>query len=400
MTNSRFAPSAVPEAGAAPTCPGNRLLLRTIVLTNFLPPYRVPLLRALRDSVQQLRVLVSTRMEGNRDWDVQWDDLDVVKQRTLTFQSQWRHPSGFGERVYVHVPIDTFGQMRRYAPEVIISGEMGARSVFAALYKTLNTHVKLILWATVSEHSERGRGRLRSILRRWLLSRADAVLVNGESGARYVAAFGVPKERVFRVPYTTRVDEFTECSLRRDGTAARRLLFVGQLIERKGLLPLFEALARWCRSHPDQVADLWIVGGGPLREGLSQYPRPTNFQLTMLGPVPYDTLPSIYAQCGVLVFPTLADEWGIVVNEALAAGLPVLGSSYSQAVEELIVHGQNGWLIQPDQAASLDDMLTQVFETPVERLEEMREIARKNALALTPRSAAAGIVAALEQACA
>ena len=51
---------------------------------------------------------------------------------------------------------------------------------------------------------------------------------------------------------------------------------------------------------------------------------------------------------GVLVFPTLADEWGLVVNEALAAGVPVLGSLYSQAVEELVRDGENGWTFRPD----------------------------------------------------
>ena len=79
-----------------------------------------------------------------------------------------------------------------------------------------------------------------------------------------------------------------------------------------------------------------IVGSGGLSSKIEQLCAPDNLDITLLGPQPYDQLQKIYQKAGVLVFPTLADEWGIVVNEALFAGLPVLGSIYSQAVEGLI----------------------------------------------------------------
>ena len=54
----------------------------------------------------------------------------------------------------------------------------------------------------------------------------------------------------------------------------------------------------------------------------------------------------VYAKASLFAFPTLADEWGVVVNEAMAAGLPVLGSIYSQAVEELVEDGVSGWVFR------------------------------------------------------
>src|SRR5258708_40228945 len=64
----------------------------------------------------------------------------------------------------------------------------------------------------------------------------------------------------------------------------------------------------------------------PLKVFLEGYVFPQNITVKFCGAVAYSELPGIYAQCGLLVFPTLADEWGMVVNEALAAGLPILGS--------------------------------------------------------------------------
>ena len=72
--------------------------------------------------------------------------------------------------------------------------------------------------------------------------------------------------------------------------------------------------------------NLWVVGTGCLGDSLERYTFPSNVTVRFLGAVPYGNLPNVYAECGLLVFPTLSDEWGMVVNEAMAAGLPVLGS--------------------------------------------------------------------------
>ncbi len=75
-----------------------------------------------------------------------------------------------------------------------------------------------------------------------------------------------------------------------------------------------------------------------------------NVKLEFLGVFQYDDLPEIYGSAEVFVLPTLADTWAVVVNEALLAGLPVLGSIYAQAVEELIQEGGTGWNFRPDNA--------------------------------------------------
>ncbi len=150
------------------------------------------------------------------------------------------------------------------------------------------------------------------------------------------------------VPYTTEMNALTRMSLERPNETALRLLYVGQLIGRKGLFAFFDILREWALRHEGRTVNLWIAGVGDLRDGLEKYAFPRNVAVTFLGAVAYDDLPNVYAECGLLVFPTLADEWGMVVNEAMAAGLPVLGSVYSQAVEELVREGRNGWSFRPE----------------------------------------------------
>ena len=312
---------------------------KVVLLTNFVAPYRIPMLEAVAVRVGDLRVWVSTLMETNRPWRPEWGSLRIEAQRSMAFQHLGRHPHGYTEREIVHLPYDTLLRLRRERPDIVVSAEFGARTVQAALYCTASS-TPLVIWATVSESSEKGRGRARRLLRRALLPRADAVLVNGCSGARYVRALGAPADRVVMVPYTSALPGIAAGdSGRRE---ARRLLYVGQLIERKGIVPFIVALGRWGRRHPAEQVTLELVGDGPEAVRLARVPLPGNVTVRCSGTVVYEQITGAYARAGLFVFPTLADEWGLVVNEAMAAGLPVLGSVYSQAVEELVRDGVSG----------------------------------------------------------
>jgi glycosyltransferase involved in cell wall biosynthesis len=183
----------------------------------------------------------------------------------------------------------------------------------------------------------------------------------------------------------------------RGGPARRRLLYAGQLADRKGIRPFLAALREWAAANPQQQIELWIAGHGALQPWLAAFEAPPNLAMTLLGHVPFDELPAVYAQCGILVFPTLADEWGLVVNEAMASGLPVLGSRYSQAVEELVEDGVNGWVFDPDDPAATQRALDSVFETSNSRLDQMRLAARRRVETLTPEGAAEQIAKVIER---
>jgi hypothetical protein len=176
----------------------------------------------------------------------------------------------------------------------------------------------------------------------------------------------------------------------------KRLLYAGQLIERKGLLPFTTALKRWAAKNPDRRIELTFAGDGPLREMLEAAAPPANLRFEFLGNVSYEDLPEVYAKAGVLVFPTLADTWGVVVNEALAAGLPVLGSTYSQAVKQLVVDGKDGWTFRADQPEEMYAAIDRCLSTPADRLQAMRAEAQRTAMELTPVRVASMIQAAIE----
>lgn len=357
--------------------------MKVVVLMNFVPPYHVPLLSLLSRRVHSLQVIVSTLMEANRDWEPNWGDLDVIAQRTLTLRSKWRHPAGFVDAQYVHVPLDTMLLLMRYRPDAIISTEMGARSMGAILYRLIHPKTQLLLWLNVSERTERGRGPLRRALRRQMVRAADGVFVDGRSGAQYLRSIGVSDARMHILPYSTD-PAFAQTALSRAEDAAKRLLFVGQLAPRKGILAFLDVLCRWASAHPSRPIEMTVVGEGPQGSAVASLVPPGNLSLTLLGSMPYAALAGCYASSGILVFPTLADEWGIVVNEALASGVPVLGSKHSQAVLEMVEEGKTGWIFDPEDPEATYRAIDKVMELLPAEVARMRATCRERALLYAP----------------
>jgi glycosyltransferase involved in cell wall biosynthesis len=357
-----------------------------VLLTNFVAPYRIPMLEAVAQRVGDLRIWVSTLMEANRPWRPESGMLQVEVQRCLTVKHRSRHPHGYVEQQLVHIPYDTISRLRHQRPDVVVSAEFGARTAQALLYCAA-TATPSVVWATVSESSEKGRGPARRFLRRTLLPRADAVLVNGRSGARYVRELGARPERIVTVPQTSGLPDIRVTEVP-GSEHERRLLYVGQLIERKGIVPFVTALARWGGRHPGDKVTLELVGEGPEAARLAQVPVPENVTVRWCGELPYEQMAQAYSRARLFVFPTLADEWGLVVNEAMAAGVPVLGSIYSQAVEELIEDGVSGWVFRPNDPESVDDALDRALCVEASQLALMRAAARQTVKGLSPELAA------------
>jgi glycosyltransferase involved in cell wall biosynthesis len=215
------------------------------------------------------------------------------------------------------------------------------------------------------------------LLRKKLIHHADAVVTNGSSGRRYLTGLGADPSRVHVVHQASELD--AQHRTHRPG-GPLRLLFVGRLVSLKGLRLLLSALV------PYQAGcwSLTVVGDGPERTQLQAFVSRQGLPVEFAGFVPRARLPELFSNHDVLVFPTLKDEWGLVVGEALRAGLPVLGSLYSEAVCEMVVDGVTGWVMRPDRPASIRAALNQLFAASDMELRRASELAHQSVQQLSP----------------
>ena len=355
------------------------------LLINIITRHQHPQFAAARRHLPRMQCLLSAANEPHRDYDPDFSLLEVSIQKSWTVRKKWKHSAGFADDLNVHIPYDTPAWLHRMRPRAVLSFELGFRTLCAAMHRRTHRRCGLAIVVNESEHTAGSWGLARRMLRPMLLNSADVVTYNGSSGRRYLRdRMRVPEQKLLHVPYTAHPGMLFTGGTNRPATRRHRMLYVGQLTERKNPLAFLRCLMRWCADHPSREVELSMAGRGPLVEPIRELVKPANFRLELLGAVPPENLPGVYQTHGLMVFPTLADEWGLVVNESMHSGLPVLSSIYAQATLDLIREGENGWRFAPDDDAASYAGIDRALSSSVNRVDAMAAAARLSVADRTP----------------
>lgn len=200
---------------------------------------------------------------------------------------------------------------------------------------------------------------------------AWGVMPFGTAGANYFLRYGARTDRVFRVPAepdysvieSVTDEDIRDACARHDLTPGRRrLVFCGRLIPLKRVDTLLDAFAMVATERPDW--DLVVIGDGPLREELgARVPAGLRSRVKWTGFLSGSRdIASVYRACDALVLPSDFDQWALVVNEAVAAGLAVITSDVVGASEDLLRAGVNGRTFPPRDTARLAEAILDVTD--------------------------------------
>lgn len=372
-----------------------------VLLVNFVAPNMRGVFQEISRRVRRLTILSSVAVESNRQWNADWGELDVRVQKTWTITCHPKHPGGYRDVNYIHVPLDTISQLKRLRGDVVVSLELGARSLLSTVYRKLHPNCAHLIAVNASERSEAGRGPIRERLRRRLLRRADWITYNGPSCRRLLLALGADEATMSAWDYAADPSKPYRGPLTRGRPNDRSqlsLLTVGELSERKGVMLAVRQLSSWASRNPERTIDWNLVGAGPLESHLRQYDVPSNLRLHFHGFCEPELIRDHYRDHDFLLFPTLADEWGLVVDESLCSGLPVIGSCHAQAITTLIRDGENGMTYDPEVEESLSSRLDRLMAMPDHAMQAMPSAARESSSERTCANSADQFAAAVTSA--
>jgi glycosyltransferase involved in cell wall biosynthesis len=211
-----------------------------------------------------------------------------------------------------------------------------------------------------SKFDDRPRNSGFEFLKRLGLSGFSAVMVAGARGAAYFRSLGFGRR-----PILFGCDTVDVARIRADAAilpapsppdfAARDFVYVGRFVEKKNLSLLIEGFARYCQNEGDSERRLVLVGAGPLEDKL----RGEAERLLPPGRVVFTGFLSGKALSGTLagalglVLVSHSEQWGLVINEALALGLPVIVSESPGARDLLVRDGVNGYVVETGSAEAL-----------------------------------------------
>ncbi len=304
------------------------------LLVNQVAPNRVRLYEHLASSFDLL--LLHGEMEANRS---SWKASKVTGARTRRVAG-WQLPLAKrdrGKRIdtwFLHIEPGYLFDLFRERPDVVITFEMGLRTAAALIYGALFKKSVWIWWGGTL-HTERHVGKLRQISRRLIVKWATRWISYGQAATEYLEALGIPREQIAQIQNGVDESWYTRPAksvLTLDPKPV--LLHVGQMIGRKGVVQFLRVAARLQREG--QEFSIVFVGGGPDIDRTKQLAVELQMKNILFYPAqPPDTLPSFYQSADILVFPTLEDVWGLVVNEAILSGVKVLCSKYAGCAREL-----------------------------------------------------------------
>jgi glycosyltransferase involved in cell wall biosynthesis len=329
------------------------------LLTNIVSPYRVPIYREISKHYD-LRVFTSGQ-EDNRDWGhVDLSNLSVKQSWGFSIHRKIIDRSGNVTNLrFVHINFGYIIDLVFMRPDAVISLEMGFRSLVSLAYCTA-FRKPLWIWWGGTPHSERSIDGVRALIRRWIFARSSNRWISyGNEATLYLESIGVPSRHIVQIQNSVSSRTFTpigdEASL---DCPHPRILFVGQLIGRKGLPNLLRSLSM---MPLDQCCfSIVVVGTGPERESYERLCAELGLSshVVWVGSVSAEDMPAIYRACDLLVFPTLEDVWGQAVNESLLCGTPVLSSVYAGATSELLPVEQS---FDPVKAGELCNMILNIL---------------------------------------
>lgn len=365
--------------------------MRLLVATNKVPRYRVSFL----NSLARLCELVVVCTDREFDHNAPNIHFSVSRLSRLDIPMQWRHPA-FREQRSLEIPLGLVRSIRHYRPHVVVTAEAGARTALAVAARPFAGRPMIVPHLDLSDVTEEGVGPLRTLFRQALLRLVDGVLVNGVAGKRYVVRLAARRTRIGYLPYSSD-PQFLEAPVARKTTAGSvTVLYVGRLVEGKGVVSFLKLLARYLSARPEMRVTFEVVGSGPQEASIRGLRTPDNLMVHLKGEIDYGTLPAVYGRADLFALPTYADTWGVVVNEAMASGLPVLGSSASGAVEELVRDGHTGWVFRVDDEDAVLSAIDRALSTSPETLAAMGTECRIAAGRLSPEATARSLVATLE----
>lgn len=361
-----------------------------VLLTNYVRRHHMVAFQEIQKRVRKLTVLLSVPMEPDREWEADWGGLDVVVQKNRMFTRKWKHSTGFSEQNYIHVPTDTTSHLKRLNPDVILSYEMGMRTLLCSAYRLFRSQCSLIMVGNMSEHVESERGLCRRLFRTIIKRGCDFFTYNGPSCHRYLKSLMISDEKLHHFPYCIDEDTVYRGPRNTPHPTKRKMVYCGALSSRKGILDFAKAAHKWCAANPTKTIELSLAGSGELKQQISDLSG-GNFEIKFLGNCDLAGLRLAYQNADLCVFPSLADEWGLVPIEAMASGLPVLGSFYAQSVEAYVQDGENGWVFRPNEDSMIEAAIDRAMQVQPDELLKMGAAAKSAVSGISPASSAENI---------
>jgi glycosyltransferase involved in cell wall biosynthesis len=282
-------------------------------------------------------------------------------------------------------------------PRVIVSVGWADRAYQRLLIIATRRRIPVVL-VSDSRWQDEPRSPIKESVKRILLLGYSAALVAGKQSRSYLEQLGFPSQLISQPWDVVDNDAFMAASQlpSRLQQSEPHFLCVSRFEAKKNHLGLLRAFGQYQRQGGKWA--LRLIGSGimepEIEAAIATLPEPERVKMLPFQQI--DQLALSYSQASAFILASTTDQWGLVVNEAMAAGLPVLVSQACGCAVDLVTHASTGWIFDPENSFAITDSLHTAEHQPDQDRREMVEAARTRIQAFGLGTFASGLEAAVE----
>lgn len=256
---------------------------------------------------------------------------------------------------------------RRYGFSAVHAHWIIPQGIIATCYRLFQRSAPRLLVTSHGGDLYALRGRILLALKRWVLNRADSITVVSQAMRDECARIGIDTSKVHVA--SMGVDLTTQFTPRNNASAPNSLVFVGRLVEKKGVEVLLRAMPAVLEQHPE--AHLTIVGHGPERERLEKLAEFEDIveSVRFLGGKKHDELPALFRESAIAVMPSVVartgdqEGLGLVAIEAMGCGCAVVSTDLP-AIADSVQNKRTGLVARSGDASDLARCINELLASP------------------------------------
>lgn len=331
--------------------------MKILFLTNYASPYRVDFFNELGKSCK-VTVLFTDSIKEQKHRSQNW----FANQQYSNFKYiQLGKKLGCSKK---YIYLDIFKFLNRNYDRIIICGYSTLTAMLAIEYMRLR---KIPFYLEVDGGLIRQDTKIKFWFKKHLISAANAWFSSGKKTTEYLIHYGAKPEKIYEYPFTSLCQKDIlkqksspeykhilrkELNIKED----KILISIGQFVHRKG----YDILLKAAADLPKDIG-IYIIGDNPKQEYLLLQQKLSLKNIHFVGFQSKEELKKWYQAADVFVLPTREDIWGLVINEAMAQGLPVITTDRCVAGLELVKEGENGYIIPIENSKVLAETITKTF---------------------------------------
>ena len=329
--------------------------MKVLIITNIPSPYRV---RFYNEIGKVINLYVLYERHSASDRDKNWSSGDAKKYKSIFMHGiSIGNESSFGW--------EAIKQINKIKPDIIvISGYSSPAVILTILYCQLN-RLKYII--SMDGAILKDESRLKYLFKKFIIGRAQAGLCTGRLSKDYLRHYGIEQKNIYTYPFTSQNDSDLEKAASMCGDKdyyrnklgiieKKTIISVGRFSYNSGYGKGYDILIEAVKNINKEIG-IYIVGEEPTSEFIQIKNQYRLNNLHFIGFKIKDELAEYYAAADVFVLLTRYDIWGLVINEAMSFGLPVITTDMCVAGMELIENGVNGYIVPSENAEAAYDAI-------------------------------------------